>query len=157
MRSTCLAVLSFVTQAQLAVTTYLVDKLALRAGGEKDEDLADTVGVCTLRVRHTHCSSVPDVPGPAWPAEAPTARVQVGHVERVPPCTLKFDFLVRCQRLCLAPALLQMCHMRAGSGCAGQGLHPLPARARRNARGVQRHWPVCSRCAARDSELRHAS
>ena len=37
-------------QAQLAVTTYLVDKLALRAGGEKDEDLADTVGVCTLRV-----------------------------------------------------------------------------------------------------------
>ena len=33
------------------MTTYLVDKLALRAGGEKDEDLADTVGVCTLRVR----------------------------------------------------------------------------------------------------------
>ena len=42
---------AFVKQAQLAVTTYLVDKLALRAGGEKDEDLADTVGVCTLRVR----------------------------------------------------------------------------------------------------------
>ncbi len=39
-----------IPQAQLAVTTYLVDKLALRAGGEKDEDLADTVGVCTLRV-----------------------------------------------------------------------------------------------------------
>lgn len=37
---------------QLAVTTYLVDALALRAGGEKDEDLADTVGVCTLRVNH---------------------------------------------------------------------------------------------------------
>ena len=42
-------------QAQLAVTTYLVDKLALRAGGEKDEDLADTVGVCTLRVRIQCC------------------------------------------------------------------------------------------------------
>lgn len=38
--------------AQLAVTVYLVDKLALRAGGEKDEELADTVGVCTLRVQH---------------------------------------------------------------------------------------------------------
>lgn len=38
--------------AQLAVTVYLVDKLALRAGGEKDDDLADTVGVCTLRVEH---------------------------------------------------------------------------------------------------------
>ena len=37
---------------QLAVTTYLVDALALRAGGEKDDDLADTVGVCTLRVSH---------------------------------------------------------------------------------------------------------
>ena len=55
-------------EAQMAVTTYLVDKLALRAGGEKDEDLADTVGVCTLRV---------------------------GHVTRVPPRTLKFDFLAR--------------------------------------------------------------
>lgn len=38
--------------AQMAVAVYLVDKLALRAGGEKDEDLADTVGVCTLRVGH---------------------------------------------------------------------------------------------------------
>ena len=53
-------------EKQLAVTTYLVDKLALRAGGEKDEDLADTVGVCTLRV---------------------------GHVDFLPPSTLKFDFL----------------------------------------------------------------
>mmetsp|Transcript_16304 Transcript_16304/g.39841 ORF Transcript_16304/g.39841 Transcript_16304/m.39841 type:complete len:680 (-) Transcript_16304:658-2697(-) len=53
-------------EQQLAVTTYLVDKLALRAGGEKDEDLADTVGVCTLRV---------------------------GHLDFCPPCTLKLDFL----------------------------------------------------------------
>ena len=53
-------------EQQLAVTTYLVDKLALRAGGEKEEDLADTVGVCTLRV---------------------------GHVDFLPPSTLKFDFL----------------------------------------------------------------
>jgi DNA topoisomerase IB len=45
---------SDVGEAQLAVTTYLVDKLALRAGGEKDDDLADTVGVCTLRVRIAH-------------------------------------------------------------------------------------------------------
>jgi DNA topoisomerase IB len=51
------------TQAQLAVTTYLVDKLALRAGGEKDEDLADTVGVCTLRVR-TRRSGAQHAPSP---------------------------------------------------------------------------------------------
>jgi DNA topoisomerase I len=55
-----------VIEQQLAVTTYLVDKLALRAGGEKDEDLADTVGVCTLRA---------------------------GHLDFLPPNTLKLDFL----------------------------------------------------------------
>ena len=55
-----------VLEQQLAVTTYLVDKLALRAGGEKDEDLADTVGVCTLRA---------------------------GHLDFLPPNTLKLDFL----------------------------------------------------------------
>lgn len=51
---------------QLAVTTYLVDALALRAGGEKDDDLADTVGVCTLRVN---------------------------HVKFIPPNRVEFDFL----------------------------------------------------------------
>lgn len=66
--------------AQLAVTVYLVDKLALRAGGEKDEDLADTVGVCTLRVEHV----VPED----------------GN-------KLRFDFLARCLPLsfsCACPA-----------------------------------------------------
>ncbi|KAK3278754.1 DNA topoisomerase 1 [Cymbomonas tetramitiformis] len=52
--------------AQMATATYLIDKLALRAGGEKDEDLADTVGCCTLRV---------------------------GHVTLIPPHTIHFDFL----------------------------------------------------------------
>jgi len=31
---------------------YFIDKLALRAGNEKDEDQADTVGCCSLRVEH---------------------------------------------------------------------------------------------------------
>jgi len=31
---------------------YFIDKLALRAGNEKDEDTADTVGCCSLRVEH---------------------------------------------------------------------------------------------------------
>ena len=43
---------SDIERAQLACATYLVDKLALRAGGEKDEDEADTVGVTTLRLGH---------------------------------------------------------------------------------------------------------
>lgn len=37
---------------QRAVATYFIDKLALRAGNEKDEDEADTVGCCSLRKEH---------------------------------------------------------------------------------------------------------
>ncbi|CDY19896.1 BnaC09g31620D [Brassica napus] len=55
-----------VTKRQIAVATYLIDKLALRAGNEKDDDEADTVGCCTLKV---------------------------GNVDCIPPNKLKFDFL----------------------------------------------------------------
>ncbi|XP_042474493.1 DNA topoisomerase 1 beta-like isoform X1 [Zingiber officinale] len=58
------------TKRQISVATYLIDKLALRAGNEKDDDEADdeadTVGCCTLKVE---------------------------NVELVPPNKLKFDFL----------------------------------------------------------------
>ncbi|VVT45722.1 uncharacterized protein SAPINGB_P000858 [Magnusiomyces paraingens] len=37
---------------QRATATYLIDVLALRAGGEKGEDEADTVGCCSLRYEH---------------------------------------------------------------------------------------------------------
>lgn len=37
---------------QRAVAMYFIDKLALRAGNEKDEEQADTVGCCSLRVEH---------------------------------------------------------------------------------------------------------
>ncbi|CAF0780442.1 unnamed protein product [Rotaria sp. Silwood1] len=37
---------------QRAVALYFIDKLALRVGNEKDEDEADTVGCCSLRVEH---------------------------------------------------------------------------------------------------------
>lgn len=40
------------TKRQIAVATYLIDKLALRAGNEKDDDEADTVGCCTLKVEN---------------------------------------------------------------------------------------------------------
>jgi DNA topoisomerase-1 len=40
------------TDNQLGVCTYLIDKLALRVGNEKGEDEADTVGCCSLRVEH---------------------------------------------------------------------------------------------------------
>lgn len=40
------------TKKQIAVATYLIDRLALRAGNEKDEDEADTVGCCSLKVEH---------------------------------------------------------------------------------------------------------
>ena len=38
---------------QRSVAVYLIDRLALRVGGEKDKDEeADTVGCCSLRVEH---------------------------------------------------------------------------------------------------------
>jgi len=37
---------------QLATACYLIDRLAMRVGDEKDEDEADTVGASTLRVEH---------------------------------------------------------------------------------------------------------
>ncbi|KAK9097528.1 hypothetical protein Sjap_023025 [Stephania japonica] len=55
-----------VTKRQIAVATYLIDKLALRAGNEKDDDEADTVGCCTLKVE---------------------------NVSLIPPNKLQFDFL----------------------------------------------------------------
>ncbi|CAI0379324.1 unnamed protein product [Linum tenue] len=54
------------TKRQIAVATYLIDKLALRAGNEKDEEEADTVGCCTLKVSNVEC---------------------------IPPNMIKFDFL----------------------------------------------------------------
>lgn len=36
---------------QMGIALYFIDKLALRAGHEKDEDEADTVGCCTLKAR----------------------------------------------------------------------------------------------------------
>eukprot|EP01147_Barroeca_monosierra_P001333 gene1333-4514_t len=40
-------------ERQRATALYFIDKLALRAGGEKDpEEQADTVGCCSLRVEH---------------------------------------------------------------------------------------------------------
>ncbi|KAJ8613197.1 hypothetical protein MRB53_037063 [Persea americana] len=37
---------------QLATAVYLIDQLALRAGNEKGEDEADTVGCCSLKFEH---------------------------------------------------------------------------------------------------------
>lgn len=39
-------------ERQLATALYFIDKLALRAGNEKGEDEADTVGCCSLRYEH---------------------------------------------------------------------------------------------------------
>ncbi|WJX36060.1 DNA topoisomerase 1 beta [Trifolium repens] len=41
-----------ITKQQIAVATYFIDKLALRAGNEKDDEEADTVGCCTLKVEN---------------------------------------------------------------------------------------------------------
>lgn len=44
-----------VEERQLATAMWVIDRLALRVGGEKDtEEEADTVGCCSLRVEHLH-------------------------------------------------------------------------------------------------------
>jgi DNA topoisomerase-1 len=53
-------------ERQMATALYFIDKLALRAGHEKDDDEADTVGCCTLKCE---------------------------NVEAVPPNLIRFDFL----------------------------------------------------------------
>ena len=39
-------------ERQSGTAMFIIDRLALRVGGEKDEDEADTVGCCSLRVEH---------------------------------------------------------------------------------------------------------
>ena len=70
--------------AQMAVVTYLIDKLALRAGGEKDLDAeADTVGCCSLRIEHV--TMLPITPS------ATSGEEGNGHSE--PAHRIKLDFL----------------------------------------------------------------
>lgn len=47
-----------IVKRQMACATYLIDRLALRAGHEKDEDEADTVGCCTLKVSNVEMLDV---------------------------------------------------------------------------------------------------
>ncbi|MFQ6134428.1 MAG: DNA topoisomerase I [Nitrososphaerales archaeon] len=42
---------------KIAAVCYLIDKLCMRVGDEKDEDEADTVGASTLRVEHINLTS----------------------------------------------------------------------------------------------------
>ena len=53
-RSVAIAIVTVIKpQFTRAVAVYFIDKLALRAGNEKDSDeTADTVGCCSLRVEH---------------------------------------------------------------------------------------------------------
>lgn len=44
-------------ERQMGVALYFIDKLALRAGHEKEEDEADTVGCCSLKVNSACCCS----------------------------------------------------------------------------------------------------
>lgn len=45
---------------QLGTAMWVIDVLALRVGGEKGEDEADTVGCCTVRVEHITFSDDPE-------------------------------------------------------------------------------------------------
>lgn len=89
----------------MATALYFIDKLALRAGHEKDEDEADTVGCCTLKVgeRSPGCLAALPAAGASTPhthTNPPThppihsrPPPQVENVEVVAPHSIRFDFL----------------------------------------------------------------
>lgn len=49
------------SERQLGTAMWLIDVLALRVGGEKGEDEADTVGCCSLRCEHLSFNPDPAV------------------------------------------------------------------------------------------------
>lgn len=67
-------------ESQMGTAMYFIDKLALRAGHEKDEDEADTVGCCNLKVWRTAARRLPPLRG--WGCRA------------VPPLLLTVDLLL---------------------------------------------------------------
>ena len=70
---------------QVAVAIYLIDRLALRAGHEKDEDEADTVGCCNLKAGHVIVLEVDQ--------EELAAAKRGEEVEGGSPYRIKLDFL----------------------------------------------------------------
>jgi DNA topoisomerase I len=66
-------------EMQTGTAMWIIDRLALRVGGEKDEDEADTVGCCSLRKEHL-----------AFPDHRPDAEVAPGAA---PGTFVTFDFL----------------------------------------------------------------
>ena len=69
---------------QRATAMWLIDRLALRAGNEKGEDEADTVGCCSLRYEHVELEEdVEDVPDPENP----------GQMKQIKKKMVVFDFL----------------------------------------------------------------
>ena len=49
-----------INDRQLGVAMWVIDVLALRVGGEKADDEADTVGCCSLRTEHLHFHEDPE-------------------------------------------------------------------------------------------------
>ena len=69
---------------QRATTMWLIDRLALRAGNEKGDDEADTVGCCSLRFEHISLEEdVEEIPDHENP----------GQMKKVVKKMVVFDFL----------------------------------------------------------------
>ena len=128
---------SKVRERQMAVALYFIDKLALRAGHEKDEDEADTVGCCTLKasacftVQHTHLHECRVVCQPLRVADPqvplPQCILTSGMGLFPAACRLSFTVLVsslyimvQTSGLCTPPGPLLTLPVASGGEC---GLH----------------------------------
>lgn len=95
-----------VQRQQMGCALYFIDQLALRAGHEKDEDEADTVGCCTLKVGYSLLHTPPCAVHftatklLTWARVASMQRLLDLHCIRIPrPCTmyLKLPYISICR------------------------------------------------------------
>lgn len=85
---------------QCGTAMWVIDRLALRVGGEKDDDEADTVGCCSLRVEHITFGEPPaedeeddDDASAATPAPAAAAAAAGGGGSGGQDLRITLDFL----------------------------------------------------------------
>lgn len=107
---------------QMGVALYFIDKLALRAGHEKDEDEAETVGCCTLKVCSYHCACCPE----REYTSSACFNKQCCHADDGPPINLHMQcVLIQLCSLILGLGPVRYYSCSPGCGAGGKRCKPL--------------------------------
>jgi hypothetical protein len=117
----------------MGVALYFIDKLALRAGHEKDDDEADTVGCCNLKAR-------------AAPAERSQVSWRAGCLVACPPACRNAwprGRAVRAQRGAFAAQRRPRAGPPGGTQAEGAGCPPGRNLTLARRAGRWRTWSAC--------------